>query len=325
MDFRLNNEWIGKKEKNMLFSVVVPAYNAERLIGRCIDSILGQSFQDFELIVVNDGSKDHTLEAMAGYQDARLKVITQPNQGVSVARNTGIQAARGDYICFLDADDEFLPHCLEEYRRAIDAFPEKGFFASRHCVGLLDGSVTEVAETGRIEYAANAFPAFIKDAEVVWTGCVCIRRALFDQYGMFEPGVPIGEDRDMWIRLFAHTGVVFCDRVTARRNRDGSEATKFYERRTKADILNRLDGYLQDPTISDDVKRGLQEYYECEKMVIVRTFLIQGKKKEAWQAMKKIDKAIIPPSRLLSTSICFFIPSALIRGIIAYKNKGLFR
>ena len=309
----------------MLFSIVVPAYNAGKYLRRCIDSVLQQTFCDYEMIIVNDGSKDDTLAVVENLRDERVRVISQENQGVSVARNTGISAAKGEYVCFLDADDEFMPNHLEVLEKAILACPDKGFFTTKFCTVLLDGSVLKDNTTGVFVYKANPLWDFIKNAEVVWTGCVCIKRSLFDLYGMFEPGVPMGEDRDMWIRVFAHTGVVFCDEITVKRNRDGSEATKFYERREKADILNRLPGYLVDEAISDDVKDGLIAYYECEKLVLVRSFLFNGKKKEAFRAMKQIEKKRLPLKRLVSTSICFLVPSAWIRAIVNHRNKGMFR
>ncbi len=309
----------------MRFSIIVPAYNAEKFIQRCAESVLKQTYEDFELLIVNDGSKDDTLRVCQGMQDPRVRVLSQENQGVSVARNTGIQNANGEYICFLDADDEFMPNHLQTLEKAICTYPDKGFFVTNFSTALLDGSVLENPATGAITYQENPLWDFIKNAEVVWTGCVCIKRSLFDVYGMFAPGVPIGEDRDMWIRIFAHTGVVFCDEITVKRNRDGSEATKFYQRRTKADILNRLPGYLADPTISADVKKGLMAYYECEKLVLVRSFLFNGNKKEAYCAMKQIDKKRIPFKRLISTGICFFVPSAWIRWVVNYKNRGMFR
>ena len=309
----------------MLFSVVIPAYNAEKFIFRCIDSVLKQTFDDFELIIVNDGSSDGTQTVAENVADDRIHVVSQPNSGVSVARNTGIENARGEFICFLDADDEFLPNHLEVLRNAILTFEDKGFFVTRFSTKLLDGRSVKARTTGKYIYLENPFGRFIKDAEFVWTGCVCIKKALFDTYGKFEPGVAIGEDRDMWIRIFVHSGVVFCDRVTVKRNRDGSEATKFYERRTRADILNRLDGYIEDSTIKDDVKLGLKRYYECEKLVVVRTHLINGQKKEARAAMKRIDKKLLPLKRRISTGLCFLIPSSWIRAVINHRNKGIFR
>lgn len=100
--------------KDILFSIIVPVYNAEKYIARCIESILVQSFKNYELILVNDGSKDRTKEILNRYQDnPNCIVIYQENSGVSVARNRGIELAKGKYICFVDADDYVADNYFE--------------------------------------------------------------------------------------------------------------------------------------------------------------------------------------------------------------------
>lgn len=96
-------------------SVIIPCYNVEKYLAECLDSVLGQSFEDFEAICVNDGSTDKTGDILAQYanKDKRIKVITQENQGVSMARNAGLKVAQGKYIYFLDADDAIHSQCLE--------------------------------------------------------------------------------------------------------------------------------------------------------------------------------------------------------------------
>tara|TARA_Y100000590_G_scaffold270884_1_gene304179 strand:+ start:2505 stop:3401 length:897 start_codon:yes stop_codon:yes gene_type:complete len=96
-------------------SLVVPVYNVEKFLRRCLDSVLGQTLEDFEVICVNDGSPDNSLEILEKYskKDNRVKVITQKNKGLSGARNTGIENATGEYICFLDSDDVIHPQYLE--------------------------------------------------------------------------------------------------------------------------------------------------------------------------------------------------------------------
>ncbi|MFN3986899.1 MAG: glycosyltransferase family 2 protein [Rhodocyclaceae bacterium] len=102
--------------KPILFSVVIPAFNREREIGAAIESVLKQTEQDFEIIVVDDGSSDGTREAVARISDPRVRYVHQPNGGGSKARNTGIDHARGRFIAFLDSDDVFLPHHLAQAR-----------------------------------------------------------------------------------------------------------------------------------------------------------------------------------------------------------------
>ena len=101
--------------KTPLVSVIVPVYNAEKYLARCLDSLLGQTYGNLEIICVNDGSPDNSLAILHEYaaKDARIKVIDQPNRGVSAARNAGLACASGDFISFVDSDDALVPHCYE--------------------------------------------------------------------------------------------------------------------------------------------------------------------------------------------------------------------
>ena len=92
-----------------MISIVIPLYNKEQQIGKTLESVFAQSFQDYEVVIVNDGSTDKSVEIVEGMADKRIRLINQKNSGVSAARNKGIQESRGEYIAFLDADDEWKP------------------------------------------------------------------------------------------------------------------------------------------------------------------------------------------------------------------------
>ena len=115
-----------------LFSVVIPAYNARKFIRLTIESILRQTVQDFEIVVVNDGSTDDTLEVLQGISDPRLRVITRENGGECAARNQGFREARGKYVSFLDSDDAWLENHLEQAQKFMDAHPDCKWFASTY-------------------------------------------------------------------------------------------------------------------------------------------------------------------------------------------------
>ncbi len=105
--------------KTPSISIIIPTYNCAQYIHRCIDSILTQSFQDFELIIIDDGSKDDTYKILQRYEDARVRICTQKNQGPAKTRNRGIKMARGEYLMFIDSDDYINPGYLERYYREI--------------------------------------------------------------------------------------------------------------------------------------------------------------------------------------------------------------
>src|SRR5688572_11938068 len=106
---------------NPFFSVILPTYNRAHLISKAIESMLAQSYQSWELIIVDDGSTDNTKEVISGFSDARINYIYQKNSERSAARNNGIAHSRGRYICFLDSDDYFMTNHLENMHKAIEA------------------------------------------------------------------------------------------------------------------------------------------------------------------------------------------------------------
>ena len=124
-------------------SVIIPTYNCAHFLPDAIQSVLDQSFQDFELIVVDDGSTDNTEEVVRSFSDTRLTYIRQVHQERSAARNTGIQASGGEYVTFLDSDDRYLPGKLSLQVPVLDAHPDKGM--------VISGWV-EVDKAGRILY-----------------------------------------------------------------------------------------------------------------------------------------------------------------------------
>jgi glycosyltransferase involved in cell wall biosynthesis len=109
-----------------LISVIIPVYNGEKTIKETIEAVLNQTFSDFELIVINDGSQDSTLDIVSSIQEARIKVFSYPNAGQAISRNRGLSHACGEFIAFLDADDLWTPDKLEAQLKALQANPQAG-------------------------------------------------------------------------------------------------------------------------------------------------------------------------------------------------------
>lgn len=201
----------------MFFSVVVPLYNKSYSIARCIDSVLSQTFLDFEIIIVNDGSSDDSLSIVANrysneIDNMTIKVLDQLNQGVSVARNNGIKVASSSYICFLDADDEWLPEFLKTMKKLITDHPKADLYSLAHLVKK-EGSQLFKPKHGLLDgyrgYVEDFFLASSK-GDVVNSSKVCVRKESILSFGGFPVGVVAGEDIYVWIRL-ALKGGVACD------------------------------------------------------------------------------------------------------------------
>ena len=210
------------------FSVVVPLYNKAPYVRKALESIMSQTYSDFELIIVDDGSTDNSLEVVNEYiRDVlcmmsgvckNVRVIQQKNAGVSAARNNGVKASKGEYVCFLDADDWWEPTFLEEMDRLIKEYPDAGLFATNY-VYYKPGK-THVAlnfERGCLNYP----DAYLhSDAMPVWTGATCMPRKVFDEIGGFPEGIKLGEDFLLWAKTTLHYHVAYCEKPLAYYNND---------------------------------------------------------------------------------------------------------
>lgn len=188
-----------------LVSVIIPAYNVAWCVGRALDSVLVQSYQQIEIIVINDGSTDDTGEVLASYGES-IQVLDQENRGMCSARNAGIRAARGSYIAFLDADDWWLPKKLERQMELMQDQPEIGFSSTTARVENPDG---ELLNLWRCPQTGNTIlnTLFTENAAIAG-GCsaVVVRKTLLDQVGLFDESLRGFEDPDLWIRLAAVSG-----------------------------------------------------------------------------------------------------------------------
>lgn len=193
-----------------LVSVVIPAYNAAGFIARAVDSVLAQTWQRREILVVNDGSTDATVQVLEAYGDA-IRVIHQANGGLSSARNRGIKEAAGELIAFLDADDRWLPDKLARQVAILAANPEIGFCSTRTRVEAPDGTASGEWLCPQLE-GTLLRTLFLRNGSIPGSGSgVMARRHLFDRVGRFDQTLRSLEDIDMWMRLAAVTGYACID------------------------------------------------------------------------------------------------------------------
>ena len=191
----------------MTVSVVIPAYNAERTVRRAIDSVLGQTYPAHEIIVVDDGSKDGTAQAVRSYGD-RVIGIEQQNAGTSVARNSGIAVSGGEWIAFLDADDEWLSDKLQRQTEHLARMPELRWSFSNFYVKTDDSGPIEqmhnrenISKTVRRSEVIESYFRALLGGITAWTGSIIVHRSVFDTVGMFEPGIKRAQDTDLWFRI----------------------------------------------------------------------------------------------------------------------------
>ena len=194
-----------------MFSIVVPVFNKRALLRATVEGALAQSFADFELILVDDGSTDGSLEAIADIHDRRIRVFRQENGGASAARNAGMAAARHGWIAFLDADDLWLPDHLAELDRIRRRHPEAGLIGTAFVRGT--GATVPPAGEGDIRLIPY-FEEVGRGHSPFWTSSAAVRADAARAVGGFNDD-PIGQDSEYWARVAFGYPVAASTRVTA--------------------------------------------------------------------------------------------------------------
>ncbi len=192
----------------MKISVIIPTYNRKKTLARAIQSVINQSLSPFEILIIDDGSNDGTEEwVKENFQN--IKYIYQNNHGVSSARNIGIENAYGDWVAFLDSDDEWLPNKLYEQVKAIDSNPEMKFFHTNE-IWIRNGVRVNQMKKHK-KYGGYIFEKCL-DICRVSPSSVLIQKEVFDNIGIFDESLRVCEDYDLWLRITSKYPVVFLDK-----------------------------------------------------------------------------------------------------------------
>ncbi|MBL0421012.1 glycosyltransferase family 2 protein [Ramlibacter sp. AW1] len=298
----------------MLFSVVIPLYNKARFIETTIGSVLAQTLPPLEVIVVDDGSTDAGPALVEALSDPRVKLLRQPNGGVSAARNRGIDAARGDWVAFLDADDAWHPEFLAALARAHRTCPEAGVLGSR---------VRYVYENRGEPFEPWAVPEAFCEIELIddlrrrWmknlplcSSSVAVRTQLLrSMQTRFVQGEAWGEDLDMWFRLSDLTGVAVVNApyVTVRHEVPGSLTRRVREPRNPPFLL-RMKRDALDGTIPARYRRSALWFVAQLQVTMAREALSENKRLEALWYLMQARRFMFTRRWLLTFGMALFMP-----------------
>jgi len=198
-----------------VFSVLVPTYNHAKFLSVALDSLLGQTFANWEAVVVNDGSTDATEQILEAYskRDSRIKVIHQINGGTAAALNTALENAQGEWFCWLSSDDWFLPDKLETYLTAMQEVKEARFFYTDHAVFYENSQTQEDIPSLSLDLKFQTIQ--LLQCNNIAGNSVCFHRSVFEELGFFNQEYPCGQDFDYWLRAsclypFFHISKVTC-------------------------------------------------------------------------------------------------------------------
>ncbi|WP_047545172.1 glycosyltransferase family 2 protein [Psychroserpens sp. Hel_I_66] len=199
---------------NPFFSVVISVYNKEDYISGTIRSVINQTFQDFEVIIVNDGSTDKSLKIINQFDDPRIIIINQENKGASHARNQGIKSAKGTFIALLDGDDLWDEKFLENIHKAIYQYPDESVFTS----AIAHKYNTEIQP---VSYSFNSKKEILildyfeasQDHTILSGSSTVFRKSIIAVTGNFDESITSGEDTDLWIRFGIHHKIIFINKI----------------------------------------------------------------------------------------------------------------
>jgi glycosyltransferase involved in cell wall biosynthesis len=245
-------------------SVIVPTYNSAHFLSAAIQSVLAQSYRDFELIVVDDGSRDHTPRVVASFGD-RVRYLRQENAGVSVARNRGIAESSGRYVAFLDADDTWMPSKLQRQRDALEAEPTRRLCYS--AFEVVDEKLSAI-EIRRSRRQGSALEDLLTRGNVVGSICtVMCERALIDEVGGFDVTLSQCADWDLWIRIAARTEFIYLDEPLATYRQHGQSMSR-QVRLLENDSLRLLEKGFGLPGIEPALARRRRHAFARNYMVL---------------------------------------------------------
>ena len=308
----------------MKFSVVIPLYNKQSYIQDTLRSAMDQTFEDYEIIVVNDGSTDDSLRCVQEVADGRVRIINQENAGVSCARNTGVLEAKGEFIAFLDADDLWQPDHLEILDQLTERYPESGFFVTAYRVLLSPEKARDSVILPQQQGCLDSYWLTLDWAyDFVNSSIVAIRRKTLIDAGLFRIGERLGQDLDMWTRVARMNPKVAYD------SRQTVSYVRYAEQNARTRIkiaypeayLRDLEEELEDPRHTETERAAIQHRYDRKMTVYVFTCALYGERKRAFSALKEWKGKKTRRNRMLRFCLrcALMMPKALLK--FAYQIR----
>jgi glycosyltransferase involved in cell wall biosynthesis len=255
-------------------SIIIPAYNAESFIDQAVASAVRQTHADTEIIIIDDGSSDGTAERLRAYGD-RIIVLRQDNRGVAAARNHGARIATGDWLAFLDADDEWLPEKLE---RQLATPPDQMAYTDRFNAGVR-GELPDVQSDVTPMHKGDLFVPLLLEGNFITASSVLVRRSLFERMGGFFEGLHGTEDWDLWVRIATEHPIDFIGEPLVRYRFHAGGLSRNYRR-----MWTQRDGVIRRALESP---RGRMLPWRMRRRVWAQTWITNAW--EAGQAHQRVE------------------------------------
>ena len=297
-----------------LITVVMPLYNKAAYVERAIRSVLVQGEGVLEVVVVDDGSTDDGAAIVEAMQEPKVRLIRQVNSGVSAARNRGIEEARGEFICFLDADDIYLEGFIEEIRGLVARFPQAVLYATSYTKRWPDGRVINnnlphLVVPGRMQIVRDPFGSWSRNS-FIHIASACMRTSVLSEHGVLFPlGESVGEDQEVIFRLMEVGEVAYSPKPLMVYHQEIADS--LYSKLPDRLPANseRLAKRLKAGNIPKQHRAGVRRLLSVYCLNIARINLERGQRKQGWQLLLR-QEAYYHVVYWLRTAIRFALPKA---------------
>ncbi len=302
------------------FSVIIPLYNKERDIEMTLSSVFAQTFTDYEIVLVDDGSTDGSAAVVKSLNHPKIVFYTKKNEGVALTRNFAVSKAVTNHVAFLDADDYWHPNHLENLNNLILQFPDNSWFATayekKHNDQLITPMISPIMESSNWQgIVDNYFKHSLIDA-LAWTSAVCFRKDFFTSLHGFDHTITngAGEDTDLWIRAALAAPLAFSNTISARHNLDGSNRIS-HTPTLHRNFMN-VDNYNQQAANDSFLKK----YLDLNRYSFAIQHKLAGDKKTFKKYANQIDlKNITSKQRFLLNKPVWMLKLFLNIKVIAEK------
>lgn len=307
------------------YSVVVPLYNKEKYIKDTLESVLMQNYDDYEVVVVNDGSSDSSYKVVEQmcHEYPQIKLISQRNAGVAVARNTGIAAATGEYIAFLDADDEWKSNYLEEIDWLVQNYPQSSIFVTAYDIRLSSSVIHHSTQLTQKQGLLDSYwKTYANHYDFVWTSATVLRKSACLKAGMFTSGEKIGQDLDMWARVACNNPVVAYTAkscVIYNRSAEQNARTRVKIAYPK-EFMKVLRAEMVSERWTNKEKACMQSKYNKKMVVYIFTSIMAGKQREARLLLRQWKKEN-PNKYIFPLQVASYLPNKVNEWVYAMRLR----
>lgn len=309
-----------------LVSVIVPAFNAANYVAAALDSVFSQSFSDYEIILVNDGSPDgEQLERAIQPYVSRINYLTQENRGPSAARNFGIRHARGEWLALLDSDDTWLPHYLSEQIEFLRANPSLDMV---YCDATLEDETGATGQTF-MQICPSTGPVtfesvLVEQTQVITSGTV-VRRQKVEAAGFFDEDIHYSEDHDLWLRVIHTGGQVAYQRQALLRRKVRSDSQGSAPGSLLAGEIQSLIKLGRDLDLSPSMRallvQRLRKIQAALAVIEGKAFLLDGKTEKASESLNSAY-TLAPSVKLRALLVALRIaPRLTVRGARFWRRR----